>query len=294
MAWGLILSIDRRIPENDLLLKQKQWNKDEFSKARGLKGRTLGIIGYGNIGAEMAQRALGFDLNVIVKSNSRPNPKDSRVKVTESLDELLAVSDIISIHVPATASTKNLVNKEFLQKMKKDAVLINTSRGNLVNEKDLLAHLQENKEFWCGLDVYLDEPTEKKCAFDKELAQFPRVVGTHHIGASTKEAEDAIGQEAYRMILEYKKTGVMPNCVNMNNSNGLKSVFIKYGNNSKLLDEIFCVLAKQEVKVLEVKIDSFEGGLTSLGKIWVKDVKDEIGLVKCLGEIQGVVEARIA
>ena len=260
LTLGLILSIDRKIPSNDLDLKQKKWNKGEYSNSRGIKGRTLGIIGYGNIGHEVATRALSFDMEVIVFSRTKPNPADPRIRVAASMDEILSVSDIVSIHLPQTSVTKELVNEGFLKRMKKDAVLINTSRGSLVVEKHLLAHLTENPGFFVGTDVFMDEPADKKGAFASELAMHPQVVGTHHIGASTKQAEDAIGQEAYRMIVEYQRTGVMPNCVNM--GSGLKTgvITLKFNNKVGFQEELWAVLSKLKIRSLESKTEVFEGG----------------------------------
>ncbi len=271
LCFGLILAIDRRIVSNDQDLKQKKWNKGDYSNCKGLKGRTLGIIGYGSIGHEMTTRALAFDMNVIVFNRSKPNPKDSRVKVAENMDEVLAVSDIVSLHVPQTAATKEMVNSDFLKKMKKDAVFLNTSRGSLVVEKHLLAHLEENPGFFCGLDVYMDEPADKKGGFASELAQHPRVVGTHHIGASTKQAEDAIGEEAYRMLIEYKKSKIMPNCVNM--ASGLKACVlgVKYVNSPTFFEGLFSLISKLKLKVFECKSEVFEGGNTGLAKLKVEE-----------------------
>lgn len=279
LAFGLILAIDRRIVSNDTELKQNKWNKGEYTNCKGLKGRTLGIIGYGNIGKEVAKRALAFEMNVLVTSRTKPAPDDPRITVAENLDELLKNSDIVTLHVPATAATKSIVTAEFLKKMKKDAVLINAARGNLIVEKDLLQHLNENPGFYCGLDCYMDEPADKKGVFNNELGQHPRVIGTHHIGASTKQAEDAIGQEAYRMLLEYKKSGIMPNCVNM--ATNLKSnvLCLKYENNFSFFAGLYALFAKYKVRVLECKCEVFEGGNTGLSRVSLEEcsgVKKEI------------------
>lgn len=124
-----------------------------------------------------------------------------------TLDELLANSDIVSLHTPSTAETKNLVNKTFLDKMKSDAVLINTARGNCVVDADLLAKLEACPDFWVGTDVFNGEPTTKEQEWSSELSKHPRVYGTHHCGASTQQAETAIGNEALRVIIKFATTG---------------------------------------------------------------------------------------
>ena len=132
------------------------------------------------------------------------------------LDELLAKSDIVSLHVPNTAQTKGMVNKAFLDKMKPNSVLLNTSRGAVVNDADLLAKLAECPQFWYGSDVFNGEPSAKEAEWTSELSTHARVYGTHHCGASTKQAEDAIGQEALRVIMKFSQTGEidLPNTVN--------------------------------------------------------------------------------
>jgi D-3-phosphoglycerate dehydrogenase len=218
LTFGLILAIDRRIAEGVQLLKEGKWNKGMFANCTGIKGRTIGLIGFGNIAQLVAERAKAFEMNVLVFTRTRHAGLDKKLnfQYTETIDDLLQRSDIVSLHCPATALTKNLVNKEFLSKLKKDAVLINTTRGSVVNEEDLLAHLEENKSFWFGTDVFNGEPTAKEVAFDHPIAKHPRVYGTHHVGASTKQSEAAIGDEAVRIIKKFAATGGVDNenCVN--------------------------------------------------------------------------------
>lgn len=144
-------------------------------------------------------------MKVLVHTRTKKEGFDKELgfEYASSLDELLASSDIVSVHCPATNDTKGFVNAEFLGKMKSDAVLINTSRGNLVNEEDLHKKLEENPGFWFGTDVYVGEPSGKAADFDHKIAKHPRVYGSHHIGASTKQAEAAIGDEAVRIIKKF-------------------------------------------------------------------------------------------
>eukprot|EP01016_Furgasonia_blochmanni_P047691 TRINITY_DN7033_c0_g1_i2.p1 TRINITY_DN7033_c0_g1~~TRINITY_DN7033_c0_g1_i2.p1 ORF type:complete len:476 (-),score=123.56 TRINITY_DN7033_c0_g1_i2:186-1613(-) len=268
LCMGLILAIDRRIAENVNLLKNKQWNKGEFSESTGVLGRTLGIVGYGYIGHEMVKRARSFGMNIVVYSDHLHRGDDPTVDTVESLDELLKRADIVSIHVPATAQTKGMVNKTFLGKMKPNGVLINTARGDLVNEADLVAHLETNKNFWYGADVFVGEPSDKKGVFDSALAKHPRVYGTHHIGASTKQAEAAIGDEAYRMIVEYDKIKVIPNSVNMSKAVGKVNLTVKFNNESgNALAGILDALREEGWTVYNVNCAMFEGGLAGIAKV---------------------------
>jgi len=204
LTMGLIINIDRRLGENYQLQKEGKWRKGKFSSCLGLKGRTLGLIGFGNISKRVAIRALAFEMNVIACDVH--HLEQEGVKFVSSIDDVLAEADIVSIHVPNLPSTKNMVNSDFLGKMKPDSVLINTARGELVNEDDLLAHLDSTENFWFGADVIKNEPSSKECDFECKLWSHPRVYCTHHIGASTKQAEAEIGDEAVRICQVFAST----------------------------------------------------------------------------------------
>jgi D-3-phosphoglycerate dehydrogenase len=117
-----------------------------------------------------------------------------------SLDDLLAQSDIVSLHVPGSPETAKMVNKSFLSKMKPDGVLLNTARGNVIVDDDLIAHLDASPAFWYGTDVFNGEPTTATADWSSAVSKHPRCYGTHHCGASTAQAENAIGAEALRVI----------------------------------------------------------------------------------------------
>jgi len=218
LTLGLILAIDRRIADNVQFLREGKWNKGAYANCSGIKGKTIGVVGLGSIGLLVVERAKAFEMNVIGYSrNPRPDlAKKYGMEVTDNLSYLLQNSDIVSFHIPGGKATENIINSETLSLMKKDAVLLNTSRGSIVNEDQLFAHLEENKEFWFGTDVFKGEPAGKDGAFDHPIAKHPRVYGTHHIGASTKQSEQAIGEEAVRIIKKFATQGAVDNenCVN--------------------------------------------------------------------------------
>ncbi len=169
----------------------------------------------------------------------------------------------MSIHTPATADTKDMVNKEFLFHMKKDALLINTSRGTVVKEADLLEHLEANKSFWFGTDVFNGEPAgTKEIAFVHPLAQHPRVYGSHHIGASTKQSEAAIGEEAVRIIKKFATQGAVDseNCVNREgDASKLNKMTIRHYDKVGVLAHTFAVFARFEWNVQELENIVFKG-----------------------------------
>ena len=135
LAIGLILAIDRRTAEGIMMLKSGHWNKGMFANCRGIKGRTIGLIGFGNIAKLVCKAALALEMNVLVHTRTRHAGLDEELGFTYAdLDQLLTESDIVSVHTPKTPQTVGMVNEEFLAKMKPDGMLINTSRGDVVNE----------------------------------------------------------------------------------------------------------------------------------------------------------------
>lgn len=249
LAFGLMLSIDRKMADGVQWLNEGKWKKGQFASCLGLKHRTLGLVGFGNIGQLVAKRAIAFEMNVLVHTRTQDDElaKSVGFKYASSLDDLLANSDVVSFHVPSTPETKGMINKDLLGKMKPNAVLINTARGNIVNDDDLFNHLEETKSFWYGTDVFNGEPAGKEADFDNRIAKHPRCYGTHHCGASTKQAESEIGQEAVRIILKFGSTGKVDegNCVNKDKKQSdLWSVSIRHKDKAGVLAFVFTEAAK--------------------------------------------------
>jgi D-3-phosphoglycerate dehydrogenase / 2-oxoglutarate reductase len=216
LALGLILSLDRRIPENVQRLHAGQWDKKEFSKARGLFGRTIGIAGMGSIGREVARRARAFGLRPLAWSRSLTTEKAEELGVerADSVFDLAERSDIVTVHLAAAAETKGLFGREFFARMRKGAMFVNTARADLV-DADALRDAIGQKEIRVALDVYPKEPSVGQGPIDDPLALDERVVGTHHIGASTDQAQEAIAAETVRIVREYLETGKVENVVNV-------------------------------------------------------------------------------
>lgn len=215
LAMGHILNLDRRIADNVADLRAHKWDKKGYSKARGLKGSTLGIVGLGRIGRELAKRALAFDMRVLwydivsdLPAIDHPNAKRT------DLDTVFKESDYVSLHVPGTGDTKHLVNAARLKTMKKHACIINTSRASVIDEAALLAALREGTIRAAAVDVYDNEPAADAKEITSPLADMPKVYGTHHIGASTDQAQLAVAEETVRIVKEYAKSGKVLNCVN--------------------------------------------------------------------------------
>jgi len=216
LALALLLAIDRRIPDNVAALRNHKWNKKEFSKADGIHGKTLAVVGVGQIGREVIKRARAFGLHVIAWSRSMnlQKARELDVEYCPDLDTVFRRADIISLHVALKPDTKKLVTADRIAMMKPNAILINTARGEVVDQTALRAAL-ESKRIRAGLDVFDPEPADATADFADPILDLPNFYGTHHIGASTEQAQEAIAEEAIRIIETFIKTGVVPNCVNL-------------------------------------------------------------------------------
>jgi D-3-phosphoglycerate dehydrogenase len=222
LAFALMLALDRRVPDNVADLRAGRWNKSEYAQARGLFGRTLGLLGYGNIGHEVARRAHAFGMPVVVWSRrfvtggatADRGETDVPIALAPSPEELAERSDVVSVHLALTPETRGLVNRGVLERMKPGAFFINTARSEIVDNAALAAAVRE-RHLRVGLDVFADEPREGSGTFVDPLATMPEVYGTHHIGASTEQAQEAIAAETVRIVAAYKRTGKVPNAVNL-------------------------------------------------------------------------------
>src|SRR4051812_49371071 len=212
LVMGLLLSCDRRIPDQVADLRQGRWNKSEYSKARGLYGRTLGIVGLGQIGREVAERARAFGMRVVAWSRNLTHEEADKLDLVYALTPLdvARLADAVTVNVAATPETKHLVNAEFLAAMKPGAYLINTARGSVVDEAALQQAVRE-RGIRAGLDVFQNEPAGGTGEFASAIAQTPGVFGTHHVGASTDQAQVAIAHEVIRIVQSFRATGEVPN-----------------------------------------------------------------------------------
>jgi D-3-phosphoglycerate dehydrogenase len=221
LTLGLLLAIDRNIPDNVADLRAGRWNKKKYSVARGLHGRSIGIVGLGAIGIAVAERAaaFGMQVHVIARPGRSGDVADrlSRLDTVQvdNLEEMADRCDVLSFHVPASPETKGLVNRSLLERMAPGSILINTARGDVVDEQALIDAM-DSKDIRAGLDVYDNEPATGEGEFDSALARHPNVYGTHHIGASTAQAQDAVAQGVIETIDAFVQGRVI-NCVNLPN-----------------------------------------------------------------------------
>jgi D-3-phosphoglycerate dehydrogenase len=195
LAIGLMLTAARHIARADATMKKGLWDKKKLGGIE-LYGKTLGVIGLGRIGSKVAERAQAFQMKIVAYD---PYLKDSRYSMV-SLDELLSTSDYVTIHIPATPETKNLLSKEQLTKMKEGAVLVNTARGGIVDEEALYEVLASGRLRYAAFDVYGAEPP-----FPNKLIELENFIATPHIGASTKEGQIRVGVQAAEKIIKILK-----------------------------------------------------------------------------------------
>ncbi|MGH3479437.1 MAG: NAD(P)-dependent oxidoreductase [Nocardioidaceae bacterium] len=219
LAFGLLLALDRRIPDNVQDLRAGRWDKRRYAKARGILGRKIGVVGLGQIGLAFAERAAAFGAQVhgIAKPDRDPETA-SRAEAlgmtyVDDLPTLAQTCDVLSFHLPAAARTRGLVDRALLARVQPGTIILNTSRGEILDE-DALIEAMDSKGVRAGLDVYANEPGQSTGEIDSPITRHPNVYGTHHIGASTEQAQQAIAEEVVRMLDAYE-SGEVLHCVNL-------------------------------------------------------------------------------
>lgn len=206
---SMLLSLAKHIPQATASMKGGKWEKGKFLSVE-LSGKTLGIIGLGRIGTEVARRAKGFNLRVLAYDPfiSAESAQALGVELVE-LPDLYHQADFITIHTPLTEETKNLINAVTIAQMKDGVRIVNCARGGIVNEADLCAALQSGKVAGAALDVFAQEPTT-----DSPLFTLPNFISTPHLGAASEEAQEAVAVEIAQQVIDYLQKGIVRNAVN--------------------------------------------------------------------------------
>jgi len=261
LAMGLMISLDRRIPDNVIDFRNGKWNKGEYSKAEGLMGKNLGIIGVGNIGKEVAKRALAFGMNVYGKDISRI--EGVMIKDFSEMDQIIPMCDIITIHLPSTPQTKGLFNKQMFSYMKPNSLLINTSRADVIDEDALLEAIKD-KNVRAAVDVFKGEPEGKAGEVRSKLQDNPNIYVTHHIGASTEQAQDAVADETIRIIKDYVHSGIIAHWVNRAKVTDAKyQLVVKHYDKPGVLASILAVIRDGNINIEEIENIIFDGGVVA-------------------------------
>lgn len=283
LAFGLILALDRRIPDNVISLRQGQWNKTEYSRARGLFGRTLGLIGLGQIGREMIPRARAFGLPVVAWSRSL-TPEAAHELGIEYKTSAIAVAknaDIVSVHVALNAQTRGLIDAKFFDAMRPGAYFINTSRAEVI-DPDALSRAVREKGIRAGLDVFAKEPAGGTGEFADEIGKSVAVYGTHHIGASTDQAQEAIAAETVRIVKTFQETGQVPNVVNLATATPATcALVVRHLDRPGVLACVLDAISAAHINVQEMENIVFEGAQAAVARIHLErepasDVMDQV------------------
>src|SRR5688500_12419941 len=292
LAFALILALDRRIADNVITLRQGEWNKKEFSKARGLFGRTLGLIGVGKIGQEMIPRARAFGMPVVAWSRSLTLERAAvlGVELKESPNAVAAAADIVSVHLALNPETKNLLGADFFSAMRPGAYFINTARGEVVDQKALAAAMK-NRGVRAGLDVYAVEPTGGTGEFQDEIVKEEGLYGTQHIGASTDQAQEAIAAETVRIVKEFKETGRVPNVVNLaRQTPATHRLVVRHLDRPGVLAGVLEAIKAEQINVQEMENIVFEGAAAAVARINLDNAPTKETLKKLEAENPDIIE----
>ncbi|HYY59035.1 MAG TPA: 3-phosphoglycerate dehydrogenase family protein [Pyrinomonadaceae bacterium] len=269
LAFALILALDRRVADNVISLRQGRWNKKEFAKARGLYGRTLGLVGVGQIGREMIPRARAFGMPVVAWSRSLTLERAESLGIErkESPQEVARAADILSVHLALKPETRSLVGADVFNSMPEGALFINTSRGEVVDQAALV-HAMRTRGIRAGLDVYANEPASAAAEFEDEIAREPNLYGTHHIGASTDQAQEAIAAETVRIIRSFKETGEVPNVVNLaKRTPATHALVVRHRDRPGVLAHVLDAIKTAQINVQEMENIIFEGSEAAVARI---------------------------
>jgi D-3-phosphoglycerate dehydrogenase len=269
LAFGLILALDRRIAANVADLKAGRWNKKEYSQARGLYGRTLGLVGLGQIGQEMIVRARAFGMPVVAWSRSLTPERAAMLHVEpkRSPAEVASACDILSVHVALTDDTRNLINADVLGALRPGSYFINTARAEVVDQAALDTAVRE-RSIRAGLDVFAGEPSGGTGTVADKIFALDGVIGTHHIGASTEQAQQAIADETVRIIHEYRQTGRVPNVVNLARKTPATHLLVlQHYDRVGVLATVFNQLKSAGINVQETENIVFEGATAAIARI---------------------------
>lgn len=311
LAWALLLAVDRRIPDNVADLRAGKWNKKEYSKARGLHGQTLGVLGAGSIAAEVIRRAAAFGMPVVLWSRrfdgrSGPLPeadaaaagleaaaRQTTITLAPTPADVAEQADVLTIHLALGKETRGLVNDAVLSKLKPGAVVINTARGEVMDH-DALARAIASRGLRAGLDVFANEPAAATGDFTDTIVQQPGVYGTHHIGASTDQAQEAIAAETVRIVRAYRDTGRVPNVVNLARQTPARfRLIVRHRDRPGVLAHVFDHLREGNINVQETENIVFEGAEAAVASINLDGAPDAALLERIRGGNADVLDLQL-
>lgn len=293
LVFGMLVALDRRIPDAVHSLREGRWERSEYAKAEGLQGKTLGIAGFGAIGKEVAVRAKAFGMTPLVWSRglSAAKAAEHGVVACSSLDELAERSQVFSVHLRLTDRTRGIISRRVLEALPKHAMFLNLARADLVDYV-ALRELVKSRGLRAALDVYPDEPKGKReystdLFAAKASASEGFIYGTPHIAASTDQAQLAIATETVRVVRAFLLEGNVPNCVNVSaTSHARFQLVIRMVDKVGTLANVLAVIKRHGINVEEVTNTVFEGGVAACAKLRVLTRPSEA----CMTEIRAFEE----
>lgn len=277
LTLGLLVALDRRIPDQVAELRAGTWNKKEFSRAAGLYGRTLGVVGVGAIGQAVLQRARAFGMTLLAWSRSlQPGAPGAAeraralgVRPIANLADLCGEADAVTVHVALAPETRGLLGEAAFARMRAGAFFVNTSRAEVVDHAALRQAIAE-KGLRVATDVFEREPEGGGGAFADDIVRLPGVYGTHHVGASTEQAQSAIADETLRIVRSFVLGGEVPNCVNLmppSRSPVRAELLVRHHDKVGVLAEVLAAVRRHQINVEEMQNTIFEGARAACARI---------------------------
>jgi len=276
LTIGWLIALDRFLPDGVADLRAGRWNKGAWSKGRGLQGRVLGLIGLGAIGQAVAERARAMGMQVVAWSRRLTPERAAELGVgfASRPEDAAREADAVSVHVALTPETHKLVGESIFSVMRHGAFFVNTARSEVVDE-EALARALDTKGLRAALDVFEDEPADKQGDFDHPLAKHPQVYGSHHIGASTLQAQEAVGDEVCRISETFRDEGRVVNLVNhLDKSAATHRLVVRHLDKVGVLAQVLGPLSQAAVNVQEMENIVFPGG-AAIARIQVSEPPSE-------------------
>lgn len=295
LTFALLLALDRQVAEGAADLRRGVWDKKRYAQARGLYGRTLGIVGMGAVGREVASRAHAFGMNVVAWSRSltASDAAELGVEALPSPTAVAAASDCVTLHLALTPDTKALASDGFFASMRDGALFVNTSRAEVVDEAALARAVGERR-IRAALDVFQGEPSEATGAVGSALFALEGVIGSHHIGASTEQAQEAIAAETVRIVRTFKEGGRPPNVVNLaGKTPATHALVVRHLDRVGVLARVLDRVQSAGASVQEMENVVFEGAHAAVARIHLDRALSPDTLATIRGDAADILDASL-
>jgi D-3-phosphoglycerate dehydrogenase len=277
LAWAHVLACDRRLPDQVVRMREGRWDRADFLKSAGLHGRTMGIVGLGQVGMEIARRAKTFGMGVVAWSRHLTEDKADAAGVhfCANIVNLAKLADVVCVCVAVNEETDGLIGDKFLNALKPGAILVNISSGRVIDE-GALASAVRDRGIRAGLDVFAREPESDTASFENPLGRLAGVYGTFHVAASTDQAAHAVATETVRVIREWLDRGTAPNCVNRaRQTPATQLLSVRHLNRPGVLAHVFYTLGQAGINVEEMENIIYEGGEAAMARIHLDQAPSE-------------------